>query len=70
MKHYVERLAQIETEARRMARSGVYMEYSAILRRLEERGYRDAHRVFKNPWTRAEIDRLCRLARQDLKQVA
>jgi hypothetical protein len=70
MKQYVERLAQIETEARRMARSGVYVEYSAIQWRLEERGFSDAHRLFKNPWTRAEIDRLCRLARQDVKQVA
>jgi len=35
MKQYVERLAEIETEARRMAQSGAYLEFSAILSRLE-----------------------------------
>ena len=70
MKQHVERLAKIETEARRMAQSGAYMEFSTILRHLDERGYRDARRIFKNPWTRAEIDRLCRLARQHFDQVA
>jgi len=70
MKQHVDRLAEIETEARRMAQSGAYLEFSTILRRLEERGYQDARRIFKNPWTQAEIDRLCRLVRQNLDEVA
>ena len=70
MKHNVERVAQIETEARRLARSGVYMEYSAIRRHLQERGYTEAERIFKNRWTQAEISRLCRLAHQELVKAA
>jgi hypothetical protein len=65
MRQNVEQRARIETEARRMARSGAYLEFSAILLRLKERGFAEADRVFENPWTQAEIDRLCHLARQD-----
>jgi hypothetical protein len=59
MKRDIERLAQTETEARRMARSGLYADFTAIHRRLEERGYIGATKIFKNRWTQAEINRLC-----------
>jgi hypothetical protein len=63
MKHRIERLAQIETEARRLARSGAFRDFSAIRHALIEGGYPDAWQIFTNPWTQSEIDRLCDLAR-------
>jgi hypothetical protein len=54
-----ERLAQIETEARRMAQSGAYRSFRAIVERLLERGYVEASKVFRNRWTQEEINRLC-----------
>jgi hypothetical protein len=70
MRQNVEQRAEIETEARRMARSGTYLEFGSILLRLKERGYAEADRVFQNPWTRAEIDRLCHLARHSYDAAA
>ena len=60
-----ERLAQIETEARRMARSGAYYGFREIEARLLERGYLEAAKLFANPWTQQEIDRFCYLSRGD-----
>ena len=57
-----ERLAEIETEARRMARSGVYWGFRAISDRLLERGYGEASKVFRNRWTQEEINRLCNMS--------
>jgi hypothetical protein len=58
----VERLAQIETEARKLARSGNYSNATSIeLARLVE-GYRAASKLFVNRWTHSEIERLCEQA--------
>lgn len=59
----VESFARIETEARRLARSGKYQSFISIELTLLARGYRDAPRVFANPWTRHELDRICEQAR-------
>jgi hypothetical protein len=56
-------LAQIETEARRMARTGIYPGFREIAARLRVRGYVEAPKVFANPWTQHEIDRLCDMSR-------
>ena len=64
MKHRrIERLAKIETEARRLAHSGAFRNFSAIRHELIAMGYHDAWQIFTNPWTQSEIDRLCNLAR-------
>jgi hypothetical protein len=57
-----ERLAQIETAARAMARSGQYGSASSIEMALMARGIGEAHKVFSNRWTRSEFDRLCEQA--------
>jgi hypothetical protein len=54
----VERLAQIETEARRLARSGNYSSAVSIELALLVQGYREASKLFANPWTQSEIERL------------
>jgi len=64
MKHRIEELARLETEARRLAHSGAYSHFAEVRRELIARGYEDAWKIFKNPWTRSEIDRLCNLARR------
>jgi hypothetical protein len=53
-----EHLAQIETEARKLAQSGQYAGATGIQRALLARGY-DTHKVFANRWTHSELDRLC-----------
>ena len=58
-----ERYAQIETEARRMAKTGIYLGYRAIASRLVDRGYAEAPKLFRNRWTQQEIDRLCYASR-------
>jgi hypothetical protein len=61
-----ERLAQIETEARRMARTGVYHRgFREIADRLLERGHAEAPKVFANPWTQQEINRICYMSRPE-----
>ena len=60
----VESLARIETEARKLARSGQYQSFISIELALLARGYRDAAKVFANPWTQHELDRICEQARQ------
>jgi hypothetical protein len=59
---FVERLAQIETEARRLARSGNYSSAISIELALLVQGYREASKLFANPWTQCEIERLCEQA--------
>lgn len=63
MKQHVERLAEIESEARRMARSGAYPGFRAIAHRLLEAGYEETPKLFKNRWTQEEISRLCYASR-------
>jgi hypothetical protein len=57
-----ERLAQIETEARVLARSGKYRSFVTIEMVLLTRGFREARRLFANKWTQTEVDRLCEQA--------
>jgi hypothetical protein len=57
-----ERFARIETEARKLARSGQHRWSHSIEMALLARGYRDAPRVFANRWTQCELDRLCEQA--------
>jgi hypothetical protein len=59
-----QRLARIETEARTLARSGDYRGFDSIEMILLARGYQEAHKVFSNRWSQAEVDRLCRQARK------
>lgn len=54
-----ERYAQIETEARVLARSANYRSAAAIEIVLLARGYREAAELFANRWTQSELDRLC-----------
>jgi hypothetical protein len=51
-------LAQIETEARKLARSGRYAGAIGIQWALLAHGY-DTRKVFANRWTHSELDRLC-----------
>jgi hypothetical protein len=55
----IERVAQIETEARKMARSGAYHNASSIESVLVEMGYPEARKLFANRWTHSELNRLC-----------
>jgi hypothetical protein len=57
----VERLAQIETEARTLARSSNYSSATSIEALLVQ-SYREASKLFANPWTHSEIERLCEQA--------
>jgi hypothetical protein len=62
-----ERLARIETAARKLARSGQYAGAYAVEMALLTRGYSEAHTVFANRWSVAELDRLCDQARLRLR---
>jgi len=55
----VERCAQIETEARVLARTGLYRDARTIEMALVMRGFREATEMFGNRWTQSELDRLC-----------
>jgi hypothetical protein len=57
------RLAQIETKSRAMARSGKYRSHAAIEMALLAQGFAEAHIVFANRWSQSELDRLCDQAR-------
>jgi hypothetical protein len=57
-----ERFACIETEARKLARSGQHRGSHSIEMALLARGYRDAPKIFANRWTQYELDRLCEQA--------
>jgi hypothetical protein len=54
-----ERRARIETEARKLARSGDHYNNSSIQLALLNRGFRESYKVFENPWTCCELDRIC-----------
>jgi hypothetical protein len=64
-----ERSAQIETEARVLARSGKYLSSRSIQRVLLTQGFWEAHKVFANRWTRSELDRLCEQARRHAGEI-
>jgi hypothetical protein len=59
----LERFAKIETEARKLARSGDYHDFASIQVALLERGFAEAAWVSRNRWTCFELDRLCEQAR-------
>jgi hypothetical protein len=61
---FVEQVARIETEARKLAWSGQYRSSSSIEIALISQGYRKAPQVFASLWTQCELDRLCELNRQ------
>ena len=61
----IERIARIETEARRLAWSGQHKSFSSIEMALLMQGYEEAPKVCANPWTRSELNRLCDQARRD-----
>ena len=52
-------VAQIETEARRLARSGKHHSFRSIQAALLARGLPKVPKVFANRWTCTELDRLC-----------
>ncbi len=60
-----EAIAYIETEARRLARSGVHHGWRSIESELLERGLAGTRKVFANRWTQFELDRLCEKARAE-----
>lgn len=57
-----EAIAYIETEARRLARSGRHYGWRSIESELLERGLTGVRKVFANRWTQFELDRLCEKA--------
>ena len=59
VRDFHERVAHIETEARKLARSGQHRSFSSIELALLSRGYREALKVFANRWTQCELDRIC-----------
>jgi hypothetical protein len=58
----LDQLAAIETEARRLARSGQYQGFGSIQMALMVRGFTKVPKVFANRWTCSELDRLCERA--------
>ena len=52
-------IAQIETEARRLARSGKHRGFRSIQAALLARGLPKVPKGFANRWTCTELDRLC-----------
>ena len=58
----LDQLAEIETEARRLARTGQYQGFGSIQMALMVRGFTEASRIFANRWTCSELDRLCERA--------
>jgi hypothetical protein len=60
-------VAQIETEARKLARSGNHRSFRSIQAALLARGLPKVPKVFANRWTCTELDRLCE---QTLRRLA
>jgi hypothetical protein len=58
----LDQLARIESEARKLARSGRYRSFGSIQTILLAQGFAEVPRVFANRWTCAELDRLCEQA--------
>ena len=52
-------IAQTETEARKLARSGEHRSFRSIQAALLARGLPKVPKVFANRWTCTELDRLC-----------
>jgi hypothetical protein len=59
---YLARRAQIETKARQYAHSGYHSDFSTIEARLIKAGYQGTRKLFANPWTQQELNRICRQA--------
>jgi len=59
----VEERARIESEARRLARSGEHTCWQSIqVALLAQKRFTQIPYVFANDWTRSELDRLCQIA--------
>ncbi len=54
--------AIIESEARKLARSGQYHTFRSIEAALLARGFDEVRAVFRNRWTCFELDRICQQA--------
>jgi hypothetical protein len=54
-----DRRARIETEARKLARSGAHYDHKSIRVALLNQGFSESYKVFENPWTGCELDRIC-----------
>jgi len=59
----VAKRALMETEARKLARTGAHSGWQTIQMALVAQGFEEAPKVFTNLWTRSELDRLCERAR-------
>jgi hypothetical protein len=61
-----ERFALIETEARKLARSGNHRNAWSVGRALQAQGFVEVPKLLANRWTQSELDRICETAlRQD-----
>jgi hypothetical protein len=60
------RIAWLESEARKFALSGHYQGFAAIQAALLERGFAEvvSSTLFQNRWTCSELDRLCERAQR------
>jgi hypothetical protein len=68
--HLAER-GRIETEARKLAHSGQHSGWRSIERALMSRGtFCQVSYVFRNAWTRSELNRLCQQAQLQRKERA
>jgi hypothetical protein len=59
----VAKRAIMETEARKLARTGTHGGWETIQMALVAQGFEEAPKVFANLWARSELDRLCERAR-------
>jgi hypothetical protein len=55
----LERIAEIESRARKLARSGEHRSYLTIRTVLNGAYPQEARFVFRNKWQQHELDRLC-----------
>jgi len=62
--------ARVETEARKLARSGEYAGWRSIERVLLAQSFTQVSYVFANLWTRSELDQLCQQAQLRRKKRA
>ena len=56
------RMADLETEARALARSGAFHDFRPIEARLRLSGYPETKKLFANRWTQEELNRICQQA--------
>jgi hypothetical protein len=59
MRYDKEILARIETQARKLARTGEHPDWWSVENTIVDAGYPEARRLFANRWTQVEISRLC-----------